>query len=256
MSATADLRHKNIIDFLKLNGESKVIDLSNEFQVTEETIRRDLGRLENEGKLIRKHGGAILQEQSLLTELSFEQRQIQNIKEKTAIAEHALSLINEGETIFMDGSTTTWQMSKIMPDIKITVITDSLRVFVNLSNHSNISLISIGGKLWHSTQTLVGPTAINNIKDYFVNKYFFSCQGIDSQWGISDNNNDVASVKSAMIANAEQKILLVDHSKLQQKSLIRFAALDQIDQLITDNAANPQAIQLLENTIQHITVLK
>ncbi|EDM26922.1 transcriptional regulator (DeoR family) protein [Lentisphaera araneosa HTCC2155] len=255
MSVTADLRHKNIIDFLKLNGESKVIDLSHEFQVTEETIRRDLGRLENEGKLIRKHGGAILQEQSLLIEQSFEQRQIQNIKEKTAIAEHALSLISEGETIFMDGSTTTWQMSKIMPDIKITVITDSLRVFVNLSNHSNISLISIGGKLWHSTQTLVGPTAISTIQNYFVDKYFFSCQGIDKDWGISDNNNDVASVKSAMIANSNQKILLVDHSKIQKKSLVRFAALDQINHLITDQKCPQENIDSLKEHIASITIV-
>jgi DeoR/GlpR family transcriptional regulator of sugar metabolism len=255
MSVTADLRHKNIIDFLKLNGESKVIDLANEFHVTEETIRRDLGKLENDGKLIRKHGGAILQDQNLLIEQSFEQRQIQNIKEKTSIAEHAITLISEGETIFMDGSTTTWQMSKILPDIKVTVITDSLRVFVNLANNKNITLISIGGTLWPSTQTLMGPTAISTIQNYFVDKYFFSCQGIDKDWGISDNNNDVASVKSAMIANSDKKILLVDHSKLQKKSLVRFAVLDQIDQLITDSKCPKNIIKSFQSQINTITAV-
>jgi DeoR/GlpR family transcriptional regulator of sugar metabolism len=246
MSVQSKARHQQIISFLKEAGQAKVHELSAKFQVTEETIRRDLAKLENDDLLIRKHGGAVPQN-TIPDELSFDQRKIQNIKEKTVIAELALKHIEEGDTIFLDGSTTTWQMARNMPDIPLTIISDSIRVLVSLSKHKNITLVSIGGVICPATQTMLGPNAISSIKNYYVDKYFFSCQGLDPDWGVSDNNYDVAAVKIAMIEQSNKHFLLLDNQKLNKRSLVLFASLKEVDHIITDSNTAQDFIPSSEN---------
>ncbi|WDE97284.1 DeoR/GlpR family DNA-binding transcription regulator [Lentisphaera profundi] len=246
MSVQSKARHQQMMSFLHEVGEAKVNELSQKFNVTEETIRRDLARLEKDGLLIRKHGGAVPQD-VITNELSFDQRKIQNIKEKTAIAELALKHIEAGDSIFLDGSTTTWQMARKMPDIPLTIISDSIRVLVSLANHKNITLVSIGGVLCPATQTMLGPNAISSINNYYVDKYFFSCQGLDSEWGVSDNNYDVAAVKIAMLAQSKKHFLLLDNQKVHKRSLVLFASLKEVDHIITDSNTAQNFIPSSEN---------
>lgn len=243
---SAIIRHEIIISILKEQGHARVIDFAEQFNVTEETIRRDFTKLEKKGKIIRKHGGAVLKE-TLGGELSFDQRRIQNIDEKTAIAKFALSYIKPGDTIFLDGSTTAWQMSRYMPDIEITVITDSIKVIASLMNHQKLNLISIGGQIWTPTQTMIGQGALDSVVNCHVNKCFFSCQGLDPEWGVSDNNSDIAAIKKAMLNHSTEHYLLVDSDKLQAKSLIKFADTSQIDFVFTDDKSAEKVIQQLRD---------
>ena len=246
MSVQSKKRHNNIISFLQEHGFCKTIDLAERFEVAVETIRGDLSKIEKEGKLIRKHGGAVLHQQSINGELSFDQRNIKNIREKKAIAKLALEYIEEGDTIFLDGGTTTWQMAQGMPDIAITVITDSIRVIASLSHLKNITTIAIGGTIWSPSQTIIGPTAIAMIKDCYVDKYFFGCQGFHMDWGISDSNHDVASIKKAMLKHSKQHYLLLDSQKINTRSVVRFTEIDDVQFILTDDKAEPKVIKALK----------
>ncbi|MCH2175031.1 MAG: DeoR/GlpR family DNA-binding transcription regulator [Lentisphaeria bacterium] len=239
-------RYKEILNYLELHGPSKVKALAQHCRVTEETIRRDLSALEESGKLFRRHGGAVLQN-SLKGELDFEERKIQNISEKTIIAREALKILNEGDTIFLDGSTTAWQMAQSMPDMNVTVITDSIRVLQTLATHKTSQVIILGGRVWAPSQSLIGPQTLASINQYHVDKFFFSCKGLDTDWGLSDNNPDTTAVTEKMLQNSNQNILLIDHAKFNKKALIRFAEIDQVSILITDLQTNKKTLQDLES---------
>ena len=255
MSIQSKKRHNNILSFLQEHGFCKTIDLAEHFEVTVETIRGDLSKIEKEGKLIRKHGGAVLHQQSINGELNFDQRNIKNIFEKKAIAKLALKYIEEGDTIFIDGGTTTWQMAQIMPDIAITIITDSIRVIASLSHLKNITTIVIGGTIWPASQTIIGPTAIAMIQDCYVDKYFFGCQGFDIDWGISESNHDVASIKKTMLKHSQQHYLLIDSQKINTRSVVRFSDIDEVQFLLTDDKADPKVIVALKDRYKNISVV-
>jgi len=135
MLATA--RRRKILELIQAEGSILVSEMSKRFQVTEETIRRDLDKLESEGKVIRTHGGAIINE-ARPVEIPLEFRAIERLEQKRAIAKEAVKLIQAEDCIALDASTTAWQMAKILPDLPITVVTNSVKVVMELAHKENI----------------------------------------------------------------------------------------------------------------------
>lgn len=221
---------------LHKNGSVMVNDLSAALGVTVETIRRDLEKLEKSEQLRRTHGGAVLIEEAML-ELSLEKRSGLNTEGKIAIAKKALEFVRQGDTIFLDSSTTSYQFSKFLKDFEnITVITNNLLIINELQNCEKIKVISTGGTLDMKNLSFVGEIALRNIeKSLCANKVFFSSKRIDITHGITESNDVEYQIKIAMIKNSKERICLVDKSKFEGVACIKLANFSDIDYLITDN---------------------
>lgn len=238
-------RQKKIVDIVEKTGAVRVADLSKKLKVSEETIRRDFEKLENQNLLHRIHGGAVRVEPK--SEIPIPKRQAENYEEKEMIAFTASSYVEDGDIIAMDASTTTLLMTKYIKGKKLTVITNSIGVTLELATESDIRVILIGGYLSESSMSLVGNFAERVIGDYHVDKFFFSCLGVDYNRGISEIHEDQAMVKKQLLSIAEKKFLLTDHSKFGEKSLFRLCDLSMIDYLITDNKVSINMIRELNS---------
>lgn len=240
-------RHKKLVSIVDEKGSSRVTELSKVFNVTEETIRRDLEKLEAEGKLKRSHGGAVSVKKGE-AEAPYFEREIQNIQEKMAVAEEAVKHVSSKDRIVLDASTTAWYMAKILPDMPLTVVTNSMKVAMELSNREKITVISVGGTLLQKSLSFVGPQTTNALEHYHVSKAFISCQGIHAKRGISDSNEMQALVKKKMIEIADEVYLLADHTKFGLQALAKVASIDAIDFIITDSNTHKEQMPELQDS--------
>jgi DeoR family transcriptional regulator, fructose operon transcriptional repressor len=227
-------RQRNIIDMVEKNGAVRVAELSSHFKVSEETIRRDLEKLESENFLKRIHGGAVKCAPKEGVEIPVFKRQATYMEEKTMIAKKAATFVEDGDIIAIDASTTALQMTKYLHGKSLTIITNSIPVTLELIHESNMEVILIGGYVNGDSMSLVGNFAERVIADYHVDKLFFSGMGVDVNRGISEIHEQQALVKKQLFSISEEKYLLADHSKFGQKSLIKLCNLQDIDVLITD----------------------
>lgn len=227
-------RQKIILDKLNLDGAVWVSKLSEELGVTEETIRRDLEKLENQEVLVRTHGGAVPIIESTY-ELSLEKRKKTNLPAKEKIAKIASEYIMPGDTIFLDSSTTTFYIAKEIKKMKnITVISNSLRVINELSSTENIKTIAVGGVV-SNNQSFVGYLAENSIKsNFFAMKFFFSSKGISPEAGIMESNDLECAIKKQMLDNSTEKYYLCDSSKIGRIGFYKLTPIENIDYFITD----------------------
>ncbi len=227
-------RQKIILEKLNLDGAVWVSKLSDELGVTEETIRRDLEKLEKQEVLVRTHGGAVPINESSY-ELSLEKRKQTNLPAKEKLAKLAAEYIMPGDTIFLDSSTTTFCIAKEIKKLKnVTVISNSLRIINELSNIENIKTIAVGGVV-SNNQSLVGYLAEDSIKsNFFAMKFFFSSKGISPEAGIMESNDQECAIKKQMLENATEKYYLCDASKIGRVGFYKLTALNNIDYFITE----------------------
>lgn len=228
-------RQKKIIERLSQDGVVTVSRLSEELEVTEETVRRDLEKLEKQEVLRRTHGGALPMDDSS-SELSLKRRKSTNTEAKEKIAKYAVGMIATGDTVFLDASTTTFYMARELKRMKqaVTVITNSLRVINELAGSKTVKLIGIGGMV-SENQSFVGRFAENNIEEnYFANKMFFSGKGIVKDSGILESNEAECAVKQQMLKNSKKHYFICDKSKIGRVGFIKLADFEQIDGIITD----------------------
>lgn len=225
-------RQREILRALAEQPSVRVTDLAVLFQVAEETIRRDLDKLSAEGKLVRSHGGAVA---AIEAEQPHEQRELLNQPQKEAMAREALRLIEPGDTIALDASSSSWFIARQLPDIPLTVITNSLYACTALAGRGQISVICTGGTLASTSMSLVGTATIGFLGRYHASKLFFSCRALDLQRGLSDISEDQAAVRQAMLNISERHILLMDSSKWGARALSIVAPLQEVHCIITDN---------------------
>lgn len=227
-------RHRKIVDVVNEKLSVRVTELSKIFKVTEETIRRDLEKLEKENQLRRSHGGAVsIQDEQ--TEVSYTEREITNAAEKRAIALEAVKLIHPGDQIVLDASTTAWYMAKEMPDVPLTVLTNSIKVAVELSKKEQVRVISTGGMLQPKSLSYVGPLAERSLNMYHVNKAFISCKGVHIEAGLSDSNEWQALLKRQMMSISDQTILMADSTKFGVRTFAHITDIQKISYVITDS---------------------
>ena len=229
-------RQKRIIDKLKEDGSVLVSQLALELGVTEETVRRDLEKLEKQEALLRTHGGAV-PIAGTNYEYSLETRKNLNTESKARLAKEAVKHIVPGDTIFLDASTTTFYISKELKNMKnVTIVTNSLRVINELASTPDLKVISVGG-IVSNNQSLVGIGAQNDIAEkYFANKMFFSSRGIAEDTGILESNEQEYGVKQCMLKNAGKKYFVCDKSKHGRVGFERLARFSEIDYVITEGS--------------------
>lgn len=227
-------RQQRIIELLHEYGAVSVSKLSSEFGVAEETVRRDLEKLEKQEKLLRTHGGAVPVDDNK-HEPSIDKRKKLNVEEKQSVARAAAELVVPGDTIFLDASTTTFFLARELKGMKnITVITNSLQTMQELSGIDGIKLIGTGG-IVGANLSFVGSLAENAVREkYFANKMFFSSRGVTVQAGILDSNEQECAMKKCMLENAQQKIYVCEHSKIDRIGFAKLASFEEIDAFVTD----------------------
>lgn len=229
-------RLDDIAKILERNGTVDINDLSKRFGVTSKTIRKDLEKLEEMGLLDRVHGGAVLKNNNENNVFPIAQRKRKNMEEKERIARAAFEFIDEGDIIIIDGGTTTWQLSKVLGDKEITVITNDMLIASELMIKQNISLFVIGGRLMgEGSFTLLGRDAERGFGKYQANKLFLTTSALDFIRGLMVFSVDEAELKKAMIGSAREIICLVDYSKFHNIAFVPFCGLEKINTLITDD---------------------
>jgi len=238
-------RQKKIVELVNERLSIRVTELSKIFSVTEETIRRDLEKLEKENLLMRSHGGAVSIEKDQ-GEVSYLEREITNAEQKKAIATAAVRLIEPGDQIVLDASTTAWYVAKELPDMPLTVLTNSIKVAIELSKKEQIKVISTGGTLLSQSLSYVGPLAERSLSMYHVNKAFLSCKGVHLERGLSDFNESQALLKKQMREIADETILMVDSSKFGTRAFSQIVPVTNIDCIITDSKIDEETKNDLE----------
>ncbi len=226
---------KNLI-LEKLQDEKRVVvnELSEQFDVSEETIRRDLDKLEKMGLATKTYGGAVLVENSN-AEMPFKVRRKKNIQGKRAIADIIAGLVEDGDHLIMDPSTTAVFVVKALSDKKrLTIVTNSIEVLVELGDAPGWEVISTGGTLKENYLALAGPRAVESISSFNVDKLIMSCKGIDMGKGITDAHEMFSQVKKSMLRSAKQVILAADYTKFDKAAFSKICEVADIDIVVTD----------------------
>ncbi|XEC97698.1 DeoR/GlpR family DNA-binding transcription regulator [Paenibacillus tarimensis] len=246
-------RYEKIVQLVNERGSVRVSELSELCEVTEETIRRDLDRLEQAGRLRRSHGGAVSVKDQ--PEIPYFEREIIHAEEKKRIAAEAVRRIGPKDRILLDASTTAWYMAAILPDVPLTVLTNSIKVAMELSSKEKIEVISTGGQLAQRSLSYVGPLAERSLDAYYVDKLFLSCKGVHLERGISESNELQARLKQKMIGMADRVVLLADASKFGVQAFTHVADMKEIHEVITDRSLSVSLLSSLnEMSIPTTTV--
>ncbi len=240
-------RQKRILETLRTDGSVWVSKLSQELGVTEETVRRDLEKLEKQEALVRTHGGAIPVDESN-REMSLEKRKYLNTEAKERLAKEAAKHVVPGDTIFLDASTTTFYMARELKNLKdITIVTNSMRVISELAGIPNIRVIGIGG-FASSNQSFVGSLATTYIEEnFFANKMFFSSRGVTLNGGILDSNEGECGIKKCMLKNSDSKFYLCDKSKIGRVGFAKLADFSELDYFISEKPIPEDLSKVLED---------
>lgn len=238
-------RKREILATLQREKSVLVAELSQKYNVTEETIRRDLEKLEKEGYVKKTYGGAVLN-QNVSVEIPFKVREKTNKKEKQTIARLVQELIGEGESIMLDSSSTSLMVARNLKQYrKLTVITNSVEILLELSNCKNIRVISTGGELRESALSLGGRQAEHMLQRYNVDKAVLSCKGVSMDKDITDSNEPDAQVKSTMRECAKTTIWAIDSTKFDKVSFVHLARFKAGDIIVTDKPLEERWMQYL-----------
>jgi len=226
-------RQARIVHLITLQKTVTVAELCKRFSVSDMTVRRDLQRLEDDGILVRTHGGAvaITPEQ----DAAFGVREQSFTEEKEAIARVAASLIRPGDTVILDAGTTTARLARYLHGkVGLTVITTSLHVLRELGADDQITLIATGGTVRQATLSFVGSWAEEMLSRFHADALFMAATAVDLERGLFNSNVYEIGVKQQMIRSAHKVILVADHSKFGKQSTAKIAGLEALDCIITD----------------------
>lgn len=240
-------RHEVIAGLVRQRGRVSVTDVAGEFGVTTETVRRDLAQLERVGVLRRVHGGAVPVTALTVVEPGVAERDATQAEAKDRIAQAALALLpGSGGSILLDAGTTTGRLAAILPlDRRLVVVTNSVPIAARVSGAGALRLHLLGGRVRGTTQAAVGDETVRALRDLRVDTAFVGTNALTER-GLTTPHHEEAAVKRAMVAAGRQVVVLADSSKIGAEHLIRFAELDDLDVLVTDDAVDDADVTALE----------
>ena len=241
-------RQQAIAAMVADRGRLAVTGLAEHFGVTTETVRRELAVLERAGMLRRVHGGAVPAGALTLVEPGLGERHSSRSEQKRAIAAAALSLLPGAEgSIILAGGTTTAALAELLPgDRRLLAVTSSVPIASRLSVSAGTTLHVLGGRVRGVTQCAVGETTVRALAELRVDVAFLGANGIAPGHGFTTPDDAEASVKRAMVRAGQRVVVLADSSKLGREHLVRYAAVEDVDVLVTDEGADPDVVAELE----------
>jgi DeoR family fructose operon transcriptional repressor len=244
-------RKIKILERIEAQRKATVAELCDIFRVSSATIRNDLRDLEGAGLLIRTHGGAIVKSKTGL-EQDTTQREIQHLAEKRRIAEAALRLVEDGDTITLDTGTTTLELARLLGQRRdVTVVTNDLAIAMALEECETVRVLFMGGlvrRKYHCT-VIYGSTGRDILAGLSVDKAFMALNSFSVDKGASTPDINHAETKKLMMSIAAKVILLFDSSKMGRTSFALFAPLESIDTIVTDAIGAEERARLEENGI-------
>lgn len=223
-----------------------VSELAKSFKVTEETIRKDLQQLEEEGFLTRTYGGAYISD-GVENDVDINLREHIQVEGKQRIAEMCLNYINNGDSIFLDASTTSLYIASILKEKRLTVTTNSIKIMNLLADNPNIKLIIIGGRIEHPSMSALGRNAEWNMNNYFFDAAFISCRAISMTHGITDSNEQQAEIRKIAIEHSNHTYLVADYTKFDRTAFTKICDFSSIDTLIVDKPLSAEWHGFLKN---------
>ena len=239
-------RRNAILEKLQVERRVVVSELSALYDVSEETIRRDLDKLENDGYAIKSYGGAVINENSNL-DLPYNVRKNTNVLGKQKIAALISEMVHDGDNIMLDASSTAVAIAKAIKNKKdLTVITNSLEIALELIETPGCNVISTGGVATGSSFALVGSVTDKTIRSYYVDKAIISCKGIDMYAGFTESDERHANNKASMFYMAKTKILAIDSSKFNKIAFAKIGDLREISRIVTDKKPEEEWLQKFE----------
>jgi len=230
------------------HGRVEVAELASRFDVTTETIRRDLSELQEQRLLRRVHGGAVAWETSEFEPLLVI-RADQRDEEKRRMAKVAINELPDSGTVIIDSGSTLGRFAEAVPaDAELRVVTNSLPIAQTLAEHDAVEVIVVGGKVRKNTMAMVDADAIAALEPLTVDTLFISTDGLSIDKGLTTPYRQEAGLKQAMIRSARRVVALVDHSKFGNDQFVQFAQWSEIDVLITNVGADPETVAYIEST--------
>lgn len=238
-------RRNEIAQLLLRNGNMKAGDLARKFDVSTETIRKDLIYLEEQGIARKSYGGAIASTE--LAERPVALKQMERMDVKTAIANRAIQLIPEKGVIILDAGSTTYALAKLLTlRDDLTIFTNSL-IALNLLSDSSNQVFALGGRIRESSKGTIGAWAIHALCSLHADIAFLGTDGFKDLSGPSSASYEESELKQVMIAHSEKTVILCDNTKLCTNSLFQFCGWDEIYALITDMPKTRESARLIEN---------
>ncbi len=239
-------RVKDILNQLHTEGRVKAHNLAELYEVSMETIRRDLELLEKQGHATRVYGGAVLKEMAQL-EPYYGKRKTSNFIQKQKIAKKATDYLKDGETIFIDIGTTLLEFAKTIDEVKqLTVITNSIPIALELVEKPNIQVILLGGQLRTGDSSTSGFVTEDTMKLFYVDKLFLGVGAISVEHGIEDFHIIESNLRRVAIERAKQVIALTDYSKFGTRAMNHICNISSLDMLITDEGADTTIIRRIK----------
>ena len=237
-------RHNEILRLVAEEGRVSVTELSRIFGVSGVTIRSDLHALAAQNLLIRTHGGAVPSNRSLSVLPLTTRLQLQ-AQEKQRIGRAAARMVADGDAIFLDTSSTTLAIAKHLKQHRnLTIITNSLALAEEMLDAPGLDVVMPGGRLRRNTASLVGIDGLEMLRDFHIQKGFFGVHGITLEKGLTDVSADEADVKQPLVEMCQWVTAVFDSTKWGKVGLASFATLEQIDQIITDDAPAEMASEV------------
>lgn len=229
----AAVRRQKIREIVAEKKSATVAELARRFSVTEETIRRDLKLLEQEGFLMRSYGGAFIADGvDNLVEVDI--RTGVYVDSKATIAARCLPFIENGDTIFLDNSTTAYHIAKLLDNRRVTVLTNSLLTIDLLAENKDVHLVAIGGDYAPTERAFYGNIAVSVLGRYFVDKAFVSCRSLSIDNGITDSTDRWTAVRRVALAHSDEVYCIADFSKFDHTSYAHLCDYDEVNYVITD----------------------
>ena len=226
-------RRRRICELLLEEGRVTVEGLASRFGTSQVTIRADLSALESAGALTRTHGGALPREEA--SDEPLDVKQLQHHAEKVRIAQAAVALIRDGETIILDSGTTTLEIARQIKNKQgLQVITNGVNIAAELLDAREVQTFIVGGTLRVDSASIVGRSTEEMFEQFSADKLFLSGAGCDPDFGVSGANLEETMVNRAMLRIAREIILVADASKFSKRSMVRIAPFSEIDTVISD----------------------
>lgn len=249
-------RRQRLLEILRSNSSVNTSQMAEALGVSEMTVRRDLKLLESQNKILRSYGGATLAHR-LELEFEFDGSRQGMLQAKQGIVRYAAGLVEPDETIFIDVGTTMLELARELRrrDIRVTVATSSLAVGSELWGQARIRVLMLGGQLRANSPDLTGPLCEHSLDLLHASRAFVGCDALDAQRGFFATDSEGARVSSAMLRYATWRCIVADGSKLEQRGTVRYAALNEVDLLVMDESASPEAVEQLRRCVPRVEVV-
>ena len=250
-----ETRHKQIVELVAERGFVTIDDMAQHFQVTPQTIRRDINQLDQEKLLQRYHGGAGIPSSTLNT--AYSDRKIKNLEEKTRIGEAIASKVPDHSSMFINIGTTTETIAKaLLKHRGLTIITNNLHVASILSSKEDFNVIIAGGAVRNRDGGIIGEATVDFVKQFKVDFAIIGISGIDDDGELLDFDYQEVRVAQAIIENARQVFLAADHSKFGRNAMIRLGNISQASHLFTGQTPPTNISDILAEHGVELTVTR